>query len=243
MSIAKQIYFVNLIPAYNNGVANFPFEGSVGTDFKFKAWNVNVSWVMEYYGSTVDEALSGFKRSNVRGYRMKASLTLDNSTENSRIRTLLNYFSAGFRRKAWQLLSSAVLQNSSTIALASGSGFPSTNDFFNGLYMYVSSTLSGTAYRILDYDGSTGQLQLGSSASVPASSILSIAVGIEMPTIMLFDITGSATTSTDVDLVPCNVTNLSFLLNRQSTIHTQPMTIELESINLYQQIPDDYRIA
>lgn len=242
MSIAKQIQFVNLIPAYNNGVANFPFEGSISTDFKFKAWNVDVSWVMEYYGSPVDEALSGYKRSNVRGYRMKATLSLDNSTENSKIRTLLNYFSAGFRRKAWQLLSAGFIQNSSTILLSGGSGFPTIVDFFNGLYMYVSVSISGTSYRVVDYDGA-GTLTFSTAVSVPSSSILSMAVGIEMPTIMLFDITGSATTYNDVDLVPCNVTNLAFLLNRQSTIHTQPMTIELESINLYQQIPDDYRIA
>lgn len=245
MSIAKQIQFVNMIPAYNNGVANFPFEGVIATDYKFGAWNVQTPWAMEYYGSKSDEALSGFRRSNVRGYRFNATLTMDNSRENSKIRTnLLSKLASGYRRTAYTLLSIASSQNSTTIQLAGGSGFPTTDDIINNLYMYINSpTLTGTSHRIVDYNGATGVITLASTTFVPASAVLSIAVGIEHPTIVLFDIHGSATTFTDPDIVPCNVSNIDWVLSRNWTINTQPIVIQLESIELYQQIPDDYRLA
>ena len=241
MSIARQVQFVNMIPAYNNGVANFPFEGSIGSDFKFKAWNVQTSWTMEYYGSKSDEALSGFRRSNVRGYRMNVTLTLDNSTENSKIRDLINKMSAGFARKVWQASSPSYSQTSSTIQLEAGT-YPAVADYFNNLLAYVGTTLTGTAFRVIDFT-SGGLLTLATTMTIGAFTPISFGLSTAFPSIVLFDIHGSATTYNDPDLVPCNIANIDWLLSRNWTINTQPISIQLESINLYQEIPDDYRFA
>jgi hypothetical protein len=61
--------------------------------------------------------------------------------------------------------------------------------------------------------------------------------------VILFDIEGTSTVYTDADLIPCVVVNNSYGLSRQSTIHQQRIAIEMNSVELYQNIPDSYLVA
>ena len=237
MSIARQITTVNMIPSYNNGTAYFPFAGTINSDFLYKAWNLTAEWTPEFYGSATDLALSGRLRTNFRGYRLKVTMQLDNSTESSKIRTLFNYLSAGYDRTVSTALTSGASGGSTSATLSGAS--PATANYFTGL---IASGFNGGDVRITAY--SVGRvLTLAESRSWADGATITFKAQPNIPTVILFDIEGTSTVYTDSDLIPCVVVNNSYGLSRQSTIHQQRIAIEMNSIELYQNIPDTYLIG
>lgn len=237
MSIARQISYVNMIPAFKNEAGYFSFEGSANSDFLYKAWNITAEWVPEFYGSPTDLALSGRLRSNFRGYRLKVTLQLDNSTESSKIRTLFNYLSAGYDRTVYTGVTSGSGTAGTAVTLTSAA--PATADYFNGL---IVSGLTGGDVLVSDYSAAR-VLTIASARDWTDALSLTFKAQPNLPTVILFDIEGTSATYTDADLIPCVVVANNYGLIRQSTIHQQRISIELNSIELYQNIPDTYLIA
>lgn len=236
MAISRQVQLVNMIPAIRNDAGYFAFQGTVNSDYLFKAWNVTAEWSPEFYGSAFDTALSGRVRSNFRGYRLKLSLQLDNSTEASKIRTLFNTFSAGYDRLFYTVTANGA--GSGTALTLNGA--PSANDYFNGLLV---GNLTGGDAIATDYNGSTKVVTLSASRIWIDTQDVYIYAQPNFETIVLFDIEGTSTVYTDSDLIPCIVTGNNYGISRQSTIQQQRISIEMESVDLYQNIPDSYRIA
>jgi hypothetical protein len=236
MSITRQITVVNMIPAFFNGAGYFAFEGSVTSDYLFKAWNLTAEWTPEYYGGQVDQSLSGRLRSNFRGYRLKLTLQLDNSTESGKLRNLFNRLSAGYDRDFYVVVANTTASSTSLVLTSDA---PSANDYFNGLLV---TGLSANAI-ITDYVGSTRTATITPSRSWNSSDILTIKIQPNFSTLVLVDIEGTSSTYTDTDLIPCVVLANNYGVSRQSTIQQQRVGIELQSVELYKEIPDSYRIA
>jgi len=238
MSITRQVSVVNMIPAYNNGVGYFAFDGSATSKYLFKAWNVNAEWVPEFYGSETDVALSGRLRSNFRGYRLKASLQLDNSTEGNKILDLFNTLSRGYPRTVYPLVTNGT--GAASLSLVLSASAPNVNDYFNNLFI---SGLTGGDVVVTDYVGSTRTATLQSARTWATALAVSAVLKQNFATHILFDIEGTSATYTDADLIPCVVSSNNFSLARQSTIHQQRISIEVSSVELFKEIPDSYRVA
>jgi hypothetical protein len=237
MSITRQISFVNLIPAIQNEAGYFSFEGTANSDFLYKAWNLTAEWTPEFFGAPTDIALSGRLRSNFRGYRLRVTLQLDNSTESSKLRTLFNYLSGGFDRTFYALTTSGTGSTSTSLQFTSGA--PAVADYFNGL---VISGLTGGDVVVTDY--TSGRLAtLAAGRDWTNALAVTAKAQPNVPTRILFDIEGTSTTYTDSDLIPCVVTANNYGVSRQSTIHQQRIGLELTSVELYKDIPDSYLIA
>jgi len=235
----KQVTHVNLVPAFENASGYFPFQGGITTDYKFKAWNVMAQWEPEFYGSPTEEALSGRKRSNFRGYRLKASIILDNSTESGDIQILFNKFSGGFDRLVWSTIFGATFSGVFNFQL--GALFPNINDSLNGT---TASGFNGTPSTaiVLDYT-SAGLVSVDASVSGTNGNPVYFYAKPNVETVVLFDINGTATTYNDSGLIPCNVINNNYGASRESTINKQRVGLELESIELFKEIPFTYLIS
>jgi hypothetical protein len=227
-----------MIPAFYNGVGYFAFEGSATSDYLFKAWNLTAEWTPEYYGGQVDQALSGRLRSNFRGYRLKLTLQLDNSTEADKIRTFFNLMSAGYDRTFYSVVTSGSAGSPST-SLTLSSAAPAVSGYFTGLLL---SGLTGGDTLITNY--TAGRVATISPARTWNGGVtITAKVQPNFSTLVLFDIEGTSSTYTDTDLIPCVVLANNYGVSRQSTIQQQRVGIELQSVELYKEIPDSYRIA
>jgi hypothetical protein len=238
----RQVTHVNLVPAIENEAGYFPFQGSITTDFRFKAWNVVSQWEPEFYGSPTDEALSGKKRSNFRGYRLKVAISLDNSTESSVIMdNLFNKLSAGFDRLVWQTTFAATVGGTQTFVI--NAPFPSAPDWLNSL-MAVGFTSVATSGRVTDYVASTQTVTLASGGyDTLINNPVEFYARPNVDTVVLFDVTGTATTYNDSKLIACNVINNNYGATRESTINKQMIGIELESVQLFANIPQAYIVT
>jgi hypothetical protein len=238
MSITRQITVVNMIPAFFNGAGYFAFEGSVTSDYLFKAWNLTAEWTPEYYGGQVDQALSGRLRSNFRGYRLKLTLQLDNSTEADKIRNLFNKFSGGYNRTFYSLVTNGSAGTASgTVTFTSAA--PAVSGYFTGVLL---SGLTGGTTTVTNYTASRVASLAGLRTWTDALSVTA-SIQPNIATLILFDIEGTSSTYTDSDLIPCVVLANNYGVSRQSTIQQQRVGIELQSVELYKEIPDSYRIA
>lgn len=237
MSITRQISVVNMIPAFYNGVGYFAFDGSVTSDYLFKAWNMTAEWTPEYYGSQTDIALSGRLRSNFRGYRLRVTLQLDNSTEASKIRGLFNKFSAGYDRDFYALTTSGSATGGTSLTFTSGA--PAVADYFNGA---IISGLTGGDVVVTDYSAAR-VATLASARTWTDALAVTAKIQPNFATLVLFDIEGTSTVYSDSDLIPCVVNTNGYGVSRESTINKQRISIELVSVELYKEIPDSYLIA
>jgi len=237
----RQVTHVNLVPAIENASGYFPFQGGINTDYRFKAWNVMSQWEPEFYGSPTDEALSGKKRSNFRGYRLKVSIILDNSTESGNIQLLFNKFSGGFDRLVWSTTFASSLAGTQNFPIAAP--FPPANDWLNSLFA-VGFIGSQESEFVLDYVASTQVVTLvnGGLTTSAGNDILFYARP-NVETVILFDVTGTSSVYNATNLIPCNIINNNFGASRESTINKQRIALELESIGLYAQIPDNYIVT
>jgi hypothetical protein len=235
----RQEQFVNLIPAYENASGIYPFQGTITTDYKYKVWNMQSVWEPEFYGSVTDESLSGKKRSNFRGYRLKSTIVLDNSTESSGIRTLFNKLSGGFDRLVWQTIFSATSGPATTFTIASP--VPSANSWLIGTT--ASGMNSSVESVVTSFVTGTATVTVADSVSVTDANAVYFYAKPNIETIILFDLTGGATAHTDATLIPCNVIANNYGSSRESTINQQRVGIELESVELYKDIPSQFLIT
>jgi hypothetical protein len=235
----KQVSYVNLVPAFENEAGYFAFQGSVSVDYKFKAWNVMAQWEPEFYGSPTEEALSGKKRGNFRGYRLKVSIMLDNTLEANAVKNLFNKFSGGFDRLVWQTIFSVNFTSQFSFQL--GGSYPSANDWLNGTTASGFNGSPSTAI-VSDYT-SAGLVSVGASVSGSDANFVYFYAKPNVETIVLFDITGTATAYNDAALIPCNIINNNYGASRESTINKQKVGLELESIELFKEIPSVYLIS
>jgi hypothetical protein len=235
----RQTQFVNLIPAFENASGIFPFQGGIDTDYRFNAWNVMIQWEPEFFGNPTDEALSGKKRSNFRGYRMKATLSLDNTTQASGLRSLFNKLSSGFDRLVWQSTHNATDANAGSTVVKTPA--PNADHWLLGTTI---SGLGGTTTRtILSYANSTKTATWTTpSAPTVANDPVYFFIKPNIETIVLFDPSGGSTTYTDSNIIACNAVSNNFGVARESTINKQRVSLELESIQLFRDIPALYEI-
>lgn len=237
----RQVQYVNLIPAFENASGIFPFQGGVDTDYKYKAWNVLINWDPEFFGNPTDEALSGKKRSNFRGYRMKATLSLDNTTQASGIRTLFNKFSGGYDRVVWTTQFNATAAGVSSSVLKDPA--PSVNNWLIGT---TASGFSGAVTKVVNnYIASTKTIYIDNTpnSDTTANDLVTFYAKPNIETIVLFDPTGGATTYSGVNVIACNVMTNMYGVSREFTINQQRVSLELESVELYKEIPSVYDVT
>lgn len=239
----KQVEYVNIVPAFENLDGYFPFQGAINSDFRFKAWNVQSMWEPEFYGSPTEEALSGKKRGNFRGYRLKVSILLDNTTQASGVRNLFNKFSGGFDRLVWQATFNATTSGVTNFVIASP--VPSNDDWLNTLTAsgFTGSPSTAIVNSANGYDAGTQTVSVGDVVATNSGSPVYFYAKPDTETVVLFDVTGASTTYTDTNLIPCNVINDNYGTSREATINQQRIGIELESVELFKEIPSTYLIT
>lgn len=235
----RQELYVNLIPAYENASGIFPFQGTINTDYKYKAWNMQSVWEPEFYGSVTDESLSGKKRGNFRGYRLKSSIILDNTLQASGIRILFNKFSGGFDRLVWETMFSATSGPATSFVIASP--VPPASSWLIGTT--ASGMNSSVESVVTSFVTGTSTVTVADSVSVTDANPVYFYARPNIETIVLFDLTGGATAHTDATLIPCNVIGNNYGASRESTINQQRVGLELESIELYKEIPSQFLIT
>lgn len=239
----KQVEYVNIVPAFENLEGYFPFQGTINTDYRFKAWNVQSMWEPEFYGQPTEEALSGRKRGNFRGYRLKVSILLDNTTQASGIRNLFNKFSGGFDRLVWETTFNATTTGVTNFVIASPA--PSNDDWLNTLTAsgFTGSPTTAIVNSGNGYDAGTQTVSVGDVVDTTATNPVYFYAKPDIETVVLFDVTGVSTTYTDTTLIPCNVVGNNYGASRESTINQQRVGLELESIELFKEIPSTYLIS
>lgn len=234
----RQELYVNLVPAYENASGIYPFQGTINTDYKYKVWNMQSVWEPEYYGSVTDESLSGKKRGNFRGYRLKSSIILDNTTQASGIRILFNKFSGGFDRLVWESIFNVTSTGTSFVI---ASPVPSASSWLIGTT--ASGMNSSVESVVTSFVTGTATVTVADSVSVTDSNAVYFYARPNVETIVLFDVTGGATAHTDGTLIPCNVVGNNYGTSRDATINQQRVGLELESIELYKDIPSQFLIV
>lgn len=239
----RQVEYVNLVPSFENASGIFPFQGTINTDYKFKAWNVQSMWEPEFYGSPTDEALSGKKRGNFRGYRLKVTILLDNTTQASGVRNLFNKFSGGFDRLVWQTTFNATASGVTNFVIDAPA--PSASSWLNGL---TASGLTGTPATVLvdafgGYDAGAQVVYVEDAVQTGIGNNVYFYAKPDTETIVLFDVVGTSTAYTDTALIPCNMVGNNYGTTREATMNQQRVGLELESIELFKEIPSAYLIT
>lgn len=230
-------YFLNG-RRYNNTSGSYaseftPFNGYPAS---YDVWNVNYRAEKEYLTSATTRSLTAYERSNPSGYRIKIDISLRNTTssQSAAIEDLLSLTSSQYRRTVVETTLSSSPVTGSSIDLNLGATSPNTTDnVYQGAYIYNASNTSSNVYRISSYVGST-------TTAVAPETIVGYGTG-DVVNVSLYrnkpTLIGVSVDNTTSNIVFCNFVEGSFGIERELTIGNQIINMQLTSVDWYNEIP------
>jgi hypothetical protein len=245
MATGKQIFQVR-IGAYVYKLGGY--VAFTGQPNNIDCWNIDIVYEPDFLGDVSQQALTGYERGGTMGWRAVANVDLNNSrpAEATKILTLLNSMQSQYNRLFYPASGSVAAGTISRInktVTITGTNVSSSNNFYTGLDLY--NVTRDERRRITNYVGSTnvatvsGEIDswLGSGDSggpdqiqvyVPPAypTIIGLSPDTNANNIEYFNIQGGS----------------SFGINRELTIGTQSINIQLRGVERKQTIPDAVRI-
>jgi hypothetical protein len=212
-------------------------------------WNIDISYEPDFLGDVSQKALTGYERGGTMGWRAIANVDLNNTrpAEATKIRTVLNLMQSQFNRLFYPASGSvpagSISQEDKTITIT-GTDVSSSNNSYTGLVLY--NVTRQESRRITNYVGSSkvatvsGEIDswLGSGDSGGPDQI-QVYVPPEYPTII-----GLSPDTNANNIEYFNIQGgSSFGINRELTIGTQSINIQLRGVERKQTIPDNVRIG
>lgn len=236
MATSKQVFQVR-IGAYVYKLGGYiAFEGFPKT---IDCWNLDIQYQPDFLGESVQQALTGYERGGTMGWRAIANVDLDNTSpsESTKILSLLNVMQSQYNRlfypETGNVLAGTV--GASTVVITDG---VQVNNTYTGLDVY--NITRQQTRRITNYVGSTRVATLDSSIpSWVAGDQIQIYAPPAYPTII-----GLSPDGSDNNIEYFNIEGGSnFGIQRQLTIGTQSINIQLRGVERKQTIPDNVRIG
>lgn len=230
-------YFLNG-RRYNNASGNYedeftPFNGYPQS---YAIWNVNYKAEKEFLTSATTKSLTGYERGNPSGYRVKISIALKNSnaSQSNAIRSLISTTSSQYERAVVQSTLGTSPVTGATINLALGDTTPNTlSNAYQGAYIRNTSNTSANVYRIESYVGATKVATAPENiVGYTVSDVVNVALFPDKPTVI-----GVSVDNTTSNIIYCNLLGGSYGIEREMTIGNQIISLDLASVDRYQNIP------
>jgi hypothetical protein len=232
---AKQVKQISMGAYFYNGA----YRAFQNNPFTMDAWNVDPIAEPDYGTlSRFDEAISGFKFPNQKGYRARINLELDNSSPaNSAIlRAFANNFAQERTRLVWAGVTGTSGSGVSSFTITNGpTGSSALTGYFVGCYVEVSGNVG--LFRVTAYNQSTRTLTISGSVDVTAVESVDIFVTEALPTYA--GIALDTTASNIIYYMP----EMAIGISRALTHGTQRINIEGEGAERLQSVPESYIIS
>jgi hypothetical protein len=236
MSVDKQVSSV-YIGAYVYKLGGF--VAFAGYPVTVPIWNYDFRYNEDFLGASVQNALNGYERGGVLGFRAQASLDLNNSFPSSAtiIRSLLNKLPSQYNRLFYPNTGSVSAGTTDVgtknVVITGGVQIDNT---YTGLDLY-NSTQDETR-RITAYTGSSRVATLDSAIAGWANgNAIQVLVPPSYPTIV-----GVSPDADTANIEYFNVTSNTFGIQRELTIGIQSINLELRGVLRKETVPDHLRI-
>jgi hypothetical protein len=238
MATSKQIFKVKIGAYVYKLGAYIPFTGFPK---EIECWNLDMEYQPDFLGDSVQQALTGYERGGTMGWRAIANVDLDNTSasESTKILSLLNVMQSQYNRlfypETGSVAAGTVSALNSTVVITGG---VQVNNTYTGLDVYNitrQQTRRITNYvgssRVATVDGSISSWVAGDQIQVYAPPAYATIIGLSPDgnnaNIEYFNIEGGS----------------NFGIQRQLTIGTQSINIQLRGVQRKQNIPDNVRIG
>jgi hypothetical protein len=238
MATSKQV-FQNRIGVYVYKLGVYiQFEGYPKT---IDSWNLDIEYLPDFLGDTVQQALTGYERGGTMGWRAVANLQLNSTTKTEAeiILKLFNVMQSQYHRlffpESGTTTFSAKSDVSKTVTITNGS---TTANAYTGLDLY--NITKDDRYRITNYTaGRVATVDGDINLWAIDSDTIQVTVPPSYPTII-----GLSPDTSDNNIEYFNIESGStFGIQRQLTIGTQSINIQLRGVERKQNIPDNVRIG
>lgn len=237
MATGKQILQVRI------GAYVYKLDGYVaftGQPNNIDCWNIDIVYEPDFLGDVSQQALTGYERGGTMGWRAVANVDLNNSrpAEATKILTLLNSMQSQYNRLFYPASGSVAAGTTSqvnkTVVITNG---VQNNNYYTGLDLYNLDRQQ--TRRITNYVGSTRVATVsGDIGSWVAGDQIQVYVPPAYPTII-----GLSPDTNANNIEYFNIQGgSSFGINRELTIGTQSINIQLRGVERKQTIPDAVRI-
>lgn len=237
MATSKQVFQVR-IGAYVYKLGGYiAFTGFPKT---IDCWNLDIQYQPDFLGESVQQALTGYERGGTMGWRAIANVDLDNTspTESTKILSLLNVMQSQYNRLFYPAIGTVTNINPnsglSTVFITSGEAIANT---YTGLNLY--NVTRQQTFRITNYTSARVATLDGDITSWNDADQIQIYAPPAYPTII-----GLSPDGNDSNIEYFNIEGGSnFGIQRQLTIGTQSINIQLRGVERKQTIPDNVRIG
>jgi hypothetical protein len=208
----------------NTGTRNVSYQGY---PVDLSLYSGSLAWQPQYFADTkTDKALSGRLRSRLQGYRLIGSLVWDRSLETNVIADVLDKMPYGVSRLFWNV--TAVSTGTLTdVQITAG---PFEDDYFNGMTVKFNDANQRT---ITDYTSNI--ITLNSAVTVSAGQSVKISTNANMPTVVFYGPNANYPSQRDEVILDGEIT-----ASIESTIVRQPISINLEGVDIENTIPAYY---
>jgi hypothetical protein len=236
MATGKQIFQVS-IGAYVYKLGGY--VAFTGQPNNIDCWNIDIVYEPDFLGDVSQQALTGYERGGTMGWRAVANVDLNNSrpAEATKILTLLNSMQSQFNRLFYPATGNVSAGSTSTIDKTVLVTDGSTNaQAYTGLNLYNATRdetrriTNYTSGRVATLNDAITSWEAGDSIRVIVPPAYPTIIGLSPDTnannIEYFNIQGGS----------------SFGINRELTIGTQSINIQLRGVERKQTIPDAVRI-
>ena len=237
MATSKQILQVR-IGAYVYKLGGY--VAFTGQPNDIDCWNIDISYEPDFLGDVSQKALTGYERGGTMGWRAIANVDLNNTrpAQATKILTLLNLMQSQFNRLFYPATGNVSAGSTSTIDKTVLVTDGSTNaQAYTGLNLY-NATRDETS-RITNYTSGRVATLNDAITSWEAGDSIRVIVPPEYPTII-----GLSPDTNANNIEYFNIQGgSSFGINRELTIGTQSINIQLRGVERKQTIPDNVRIG
>ncbi len=237
MSVSKQISSV-YIGAYVYKLGGF--VAFAGYPVTIPIWNYDFRYNEDFLGASVQNALNGYERGGVLGFRAQASLDLNNSfpSYSNTIRALLNKLPSQYDRLFFPNSGTGTFTAKSDIdknvTITNGSTIPNA---YTGLILYNKTVEN--RYRITNYTaGRVATVDGNINAWENGTDEIQVLVPPSYPTIV-----GVSPDGNEANIEYFNVSSNTFGIQRELTIGIQSINLELRGVLRKETVPDHLRIA
>jgi hypothetical protein len=208
----------------NTGTRNVSYQGY---PVDLSLYSGSLAWQPQYFADTkTDKALSGRLRSRLQGYRLIGSLVWDRSLETNIIADVLDKMPYGVSRLFWTGTTNST-GSVTNVNITTGS---TTADAYNGMTITFNNANTRT---ITDYAGNV--ITVNSAVTLAGGETLNISTNANMPTVVFYAPDANNPSEKDEVILDGEITS-----SIESTIVRQPISINLEGVDIENTIPTYY---
>lgn len=263
----KQVSEISIVRGFVNGRLTNNRFSPIEIPQNYPIWNINYTANREFQEDAAVQALSGYKRAGLSGQRVSVSVSLraGTPTEYERLRKILSSLSSQVMRKIYDFDAASVDIGAMQIVIDDADGigaevgYPLTSHPFTTdgalTNCYVRNVTRLQTRLVSAYSGVAKRLTLTGQAitSWAAGDTYEIVLLASQPTVVgvglkagltAADTTyGAAQESWANGIIWCNLPNAAFQLDREFTIGTQIVTLNFESVERFNGVPEDIVIT